>query len=107
MQIEPTQHLLGTGQHALELVLAGLRRRDRHQFHLRELMLADHAARVAAGGARLGAKTRRQRVRHRQFLLVEWIRGRDLSADFGGGNEPSRSLLKAYRIFIKGGQQLP
>src|SRR6185369_8189552 len=45
MQIEPAQHFLGACQHPLVLVLAGLRRRDRHQLDLGELVLADHASR--------------------------------------------------------------
>src|SRR5262245_41652211 len=49
MQPEPPQHLLRAGEHALVLVPALLRCRDRDEFHLRELVLADHAARVLAG----------------------------------------------------------
>src|SRR5262245_45679850 len=37
MQAEPAQHLFGAGEHALQLVLAGLGRRDRDQFDLGEL----------------------------------------------------------------------
>ncbi len=48
MQFEPAQHFLGAGQHALMLVLAGLGRGDRDQFDLGELVLADHAAGIAA-----------------------------------------------------------
>src|SRR5947209_8660484 len=54
MQVEPAQHLLGAGEHALMLVRALLRRGDRDQLDLAELMLADHAAGIPAGGAGLG-----------------------------------------------------
>ena len=89
MQVEPPQHFLGAGQHALVLVLAGLRRRDRDQFDLCELMLADHAAGVAPRRARFGAKARRQRGQpHRQFFFVDDGFADEIGQrDFGGGNE--------------------
>jgi hypothetical protein len=59
VQIEPAQHLLGAGEHALVLVLAVLRRRDRDQLNFGELVLADHAASVLAGRAGLGAEAGR------------------------------------------------
>jgi len=66
-----------------------LRRRDRDQLDLGELVLADDAARVAAGRARLRAEARRRRGEaQRQLVLVE-----DLLADeigqrnFGGRDE--------------------
>ena len=100
MQIELPQHFLGAGQHPLMLVAARLGRGDRHQLDLGELMLPDHAAGIAAGGARLGAKTRRQRRQpHRQFFFLD-----DGFADevgqrhFGGGDEP-QSLPRAKHVF--------
>ena len=71
------------------LVLAGLRRGDRDQFDLGELVLADHAAGVATGRARFRAKTRRQRGQaHRQFLLVEDGLADEVGErDFGGRDE--------------------
>src|ERR1700722_10962203 len=72
VQIEPAQHLLGAGEHALVLVPALLRRRDRHELDLGELVLADHPARILAGGAGLGAEARRERRHpHRQLGLVD------------------------------------
>ena len=72
MQIELPQNFLGAGQHALVLVLAGFRRRDRDQLDLCKLMLPDHAAGVAPRGAGFGAEARRQRRQpHRQLLLVD------------------------------------
>ena len=52
---------------------AGLvRRGDAHQLDLGELVLANHAARILAGRARLGAEARRERREaQRQFLLVQ------------------------------------
>ena len=58
-QIETLQHLLGAARHALMFVRRLLRRGDRDELDLGELMLADHAARVAARRARLGAEARR------------------------------------------------
>ena len=73
--------------------MLGLRlfgRRDRHHLHLGELVLADHAARVASRRARLGAEAGGQRREtHRQRRLVD-----DAVADevcerhLGGGDQP-------------------
>ena len=89
-QVESFQHGLGAGDHALVLVRRLLGRGDRDQLDLGELVLADHAAGVAAGRARLGAEARRAGGdAHRQLLFVE-----DELADeigqrhFGGGDEP-------------------
>ena len=72
MQIELLQNFLGAGQHALVLVLRLFRRRDRDQLDLGELVLADHAARVASRSARFRAEARGQRGQpHRQFFFVE------------------------------------
>ena len=102
MQIEPPQHFLGAGQHALVLVLAVLGRRDRDQFDLGELVLADHAAGIAPGRPRLGAKTRRQRRQpHRQFFFVEdGFANEVCQRDFGGGDEPVRSELQLDRSIL-------
>src|SRR6202048_2822117 len=62
MQIETAQHLLGTGQHALVLVSALIRRCDRYELDFRELMLANHAAGVLARRTCLRAKAGRQRA---------------------------------------------
>src|SRR5215467_237929 len=56
MQVEPPQNFLGAGEHALVLVARLFRRGDRDQLDLGELVLADHAAGVFAGGAGLGAE---------------------------------------------------
>ena len=54
------------------LVQRLLRRRDRDQFDLGELVLADHAARVAPGGPGLGAETGRAGGEaQRQLRFVE------------------------------------
>ena len=62
MQVELLQHFFRAGEHALVLVARLLRRGDRDEFDLGELVLADHAARILAGGAGLGAEARRQAV---------------------------------------------
>src|SRR6185437_15545580 len=80
-KVEPLQHLLGALRHALMLGARLVRMSDRHQLHLVELVLADHAARVLAGGARLGAEARRPGgVALRQGRLVAHQKGR---RDFG------------------------
>ena len=96
MQIEPAQDFLGAGQHALVLVLGLLGRGDGDELDLGELMLPDHAARVFAGGAGLGAEARRAGGEpHRQLRFVD-----DGFADeigqrhFGGGDEPKSICLK-------------
>ncbi len=72
MQVEPPQHLLGAGQHALVFGFAVFRGRDGDEFDLGELVLPDHAARILAGGAGLGAEARRQRGEaQRQLGLVD------------------------------------
>ena len=56
VQVEPPQDFLGAGEHALVLVAALLRRGDGDELDLGELVLADHAAGVLAGGARFGTE---------------------------------------------------
>ena len=102
VQAEPAQHFLGAGQHALVLVFGLLRRGDRDQFHLGELMLADHAAGVLAGGARFGAEARRQRGQpHRQRVFVEDGLAHEIGQrDFGGGDEPELVLWNSIGFAI-------
>ena len=61
-QLQPLQHRLGAADHALVLGLRLLRRGDADQLDLVELVLADHAPGVLAGGAGLGAEAGRQAV---------------------------------------------
>ena len=71
-QPEPLQDFLGARGHALVLGEALLGRGDGDQLDLGELVLADHAARVLAGGARFRAEARRPRGEaHRQLRFVE------------------------------------
>ena len=93
MQIEPAQNFLGAGQHALVLVLRLLRRGDGDELDLGELMLADHAAGIFAGGARLGAKARRAGGEpHRQLRFVDNGFADEVGQrHFGGGDEPDDS----------------
>src|SRR6202008_720457 len=67
-----------------------LRRGDRDQLHLVELVLAKHAARVPPGRPRLGAKTRRQRreAERQRVLLENGLADEIRERDFGGGDEP-------------------
>ncbi len=90
MQVEAAQHFLGAAEHALVLLAALFRRGDGDQFHLGELVLANHAAGVLAGGAGFGAEAWCQRGETEgQFGFVD-----DRFADeigernFCGGDEP-------------------
>ncbi len=90
MQIELAQHLFGARQHALVFILAGFRRGDRDQFDLGELVLPDHAAGVAPGGAGFGAEALGQRGQaHRQFFFLEDGFAHQVGQrHLGGGDEP-------------------
>ena len=88
-QAQGLQHRLGMTGEFLERRVGILGAHDVHQFHFLELVLANHAARVLAGRARLRAKARR--VRHefqrqrlgREDLIAHQIGDRH----FGGGNQ--------------------
>ena len=79
------------------LVAARFGRGDRDQLHLGELVLADHAARVLAGGARLGAEARRAGGEaQRQLGLVEDRFAHQIGErHLGGGDEPEAVRLEA------------
>src|SRR3954471_24139422 len=96
VQAKPSENFFGTGEHSLMLVFRLLRRRDRHQLHLVELMLADHAARVLAGRARFGTEAGRVgRDAPRQFGFVDDGFADEIGErDFGGGDEPASQLDK-------------
>src|SRR5215217_6272442 len=100
MQVETTQHFLGAGEHALVLVLALLRRGDRDELHLGELMLADHAARVLAGSARLGTKARGAGGEpQRELGLVDDLVAHQIGQrHLGGGDEPKSLYYLAHTI---------
>ena len=73
------------------MLFGGLfRRRDRDEFHLRELMLADHAARVAARRAGLSAKARcSSRHPYGQLVFVGDVLAHEIGQrDFGRRDEP-------------------
>ena len=71
-QLEPLEHFLGVRGQRLELVVALLGRRELHQLHLVELVLADQAADVGAVRAGLAAEARRVGgVLDRQQAAVE------------------------------------
>ena len=75
--------------------LALLRRGDGDEFDLGELVLADHAAGVFAGGARFGAEARRAGGEpHRQLGFVDDGFADEIGQrNFGGGNEPEMTKL--------------
>ena len=72
--------------HFLEIVVGGFRTNDADHFHLVELMLADHAAGVAAVSTGFGTEARRMgRHLERKVLVAEHhagdlIRQRDFSS---------------------------
>src|ERR1700760_3407963 len=106
MQVETPQHFFRAGQHALVLIAARLWRCDRDELDLGELVLPDHAARVAPGCARLGTEAwRERREAHRQLLLVD----NGLADEIGEGDlgrrdetEPPASQIFKARIVACG-----
>ena len=63
-------------------------------------MLADHAARVLAGRAGLGAEARRPGgYAHGQLRLVDDLLAHEIGQrDFGGGDEPEVRLIGPTRV---------
>ena len=98
VQTEPPQDLLGAGQHALVFVLRLLRRRDGDELDFGELMLADHAARVLAGGAGFGTEAGRAGSEpHRQLRFVDDGFAHEIGErHFGGGDEPETIFSGEY-----------
>src|SRR5262245_10274425 len=98
VQIEPAQHLFGAGEHALEFVATLLGRGDGDEFDLVELVLADHAARILAGRARLGAKAwRAGGEAHGQRILVEDGFAHQIGQrHLGRGDEPKINASVLY-----------
>ncbi len=90
VQIEPAQDFLGAGEHALVLVPALLGRGDGDELDLVELVLADHAARILARGARLGAKTRSagREAQRQRGLIHDGFAHEIRQRHFGGGDQP-------------------
>ena len=100
-QVQFLQDFLRRVGHALMLGRRLFRRGDGHQLDLGELVHAGHAARVLAGRARLGAKTRRESSEtQRQFRFAQDFIG-DIVGQrhFGGRNQPER-------IFAGGAEQI-
>src|SRR5665213_218927 len=103
MQIETLQHFLRAIGHALMLGDGLLRRGDRDQFHLRELMHPDHAPRVLSRRARFQAEAWRvsgEAIRELSFFeyLSVHIIG---EGNFGSGNEP-KPIRKLSRFHTSG-----
>src|SRR6185437_195487 len=90
-EIEPLQHFLRAIRHALVFSLRLFGRRDRDQFHFRELVHADHAARVATGSASLGPKTRCPcRETQWQVCIVKYLVANIIGEwHFGRWNKPT------------------
>ena len=86
-------------EHALVLVGGRLGRGDRDELAFRELVLADHAARVAPGGAGFGAEARRERGEaQRQLVLGEDLLAHEVGErHFGRRDQPKRASLKRLR----------
>ena len=113
MQAESAQHFFGAGEHALVFVGALLRRRDRDEFDLGELMLADHAARsrpAAPASARKHGVQAVSRIGSSDSSTMELaheIRQRH----FGGGDEPmffeSRRFVEIPNVHLSSIPGLP
>lgn len=108
-QFEPLQYLLGIGGQFLQRLVGLGRIDDPHHFHLVELVLADHAAGVAAGGAGLAAKARGMGDElQRQLPGVEDLAGHDVGQRYlGGGDQVEIGLALAAdleQILLKLGQ---
>ena len=98
MQAEALQHLFGAGGHPLVLVARLLGGGDRDQLHLAELMLADHAARVLACRARLGAEAERaggEAQRQRRFSSTMLSRTRLVIGTSAVGMSQNCSLAES------------
>ena len=95
MQAETLQHVFRAGGHALVLVARLFGRRDRDQLDLPELVLADHAARVAPRRSRLGAEADGAGGEaQRQSLLVDDALAHEIGQrHFGGRDEPEADLV--------------
>ena len=89
--VELSHHRLGAGEHALVLVARCLRRGDRDELAFPELVLAQHAARIAPRRAGFRPEARRQRGESkRQFFLGEDRFAHEIGErDLGGGDEPA------------------
>src|SRR5712691_6553073 len=99
MKTEPLEHLLGAFGHLIVFVRRILRPGNRDQLDLFELMLADHAASVLAGCARLRAEAGGpRRVAQRQTALVEDLAGDEISqGNLGGRDQP---------VTVRGAEQI-
>ena len=89
MQVERLQNFLCVAEHFLEFVVAALRLDDLDEFHLVELVDADHAACADAGCPGLGAETWAVgAVIFWQFLVFQNLLAVDVGdRRLGGGDE--------------------
>src|SRR6185437_13686098 len=104
---ETLQHLFRTNRHPLVLLHRAVRMRNRYQLDLGELMLADHAARVLAGGTSLGAEARGPGGDpQRQIGLLDDLVGDEIGErHFRRRNEPE-ALRRLEHVFSRF-RQLP
>src|SRR6185312_7166188 len=95
-QFELFEDLFGVASELLVLLGGIFGARELDQLDLLELVLADDAAGVLAGGAGLGAEARRIcRKRDRQAGVVEDFVAIEIrDRNFGGGNEPVIAVLE-------------
>ena len=82
-------------------VAALLGRGDGDKLHLVELVLAQHAARIASGRAGLGAEAGRERgeAEGKLFLGEDGFADEIGERNFGGGNEPE-TFLDSFELSI-------
>ena len=105
MQPEPLEHGFRACGHTLVFLNRGVRRGDGDEFHLGELVLAQHAARVTPRRSRLGPETCRLRnVAFRQFFFGNDLAGRHVcQRHFRCRNQPA-AVGGAEQIIAELGQ---
>ena len=105
-QLQQLQHLLGVRRQAFQRLEGLARFDDLHHFDLVELMLTDHATRIAAGRARLATEARRMGDElQRQLLGIENLASDDVGQrDFRRRNQIEVGLAFAAdleQIFLE------
>ena len=105
-QLQLFQQGAGMAHHDLQLVEAVIRMGEAHHLHLGELVQADQAARVLAGGAGLGTEAGRGgTVGAGQVGLVQHLAGVDVGqGHLGGGDEVVVPGGHLEEVFLELGQ---
>ena len=99
-QVEGLKHRLGVAHHFFQRSVAVVGVDDLHHLHLVELVLADHAARVAPGAAGLRAEAGavRSELDGQRFGLQDLFAHGVGQADLAGGDQVLLLLHAAFAI---------